>query len=100
MEEIWTELRNKDRAVHIDCEGYESVIYKGIKAVKDEDGVLLLSTETDYYPRLSDYIVGVFLERGIEAGISEYRKDKINNMIKQFGPRSTAVKGMAKRYGN
>lgn len=76
MEEIWNDLISRDKAVRLDTSGYEAVMYQGVKAVKDENGIILLSTENDYYPRVSEEILGIFLEKGVDAGLKAFKKDR------------------------
>ncbi|MGA1740389.1 MAG: hypothetical protein ACO393_05985 [Methylophilaceae bacterium] len=55
---MWIQARSKPNAVHLDTKDYESVIYKGIKMVKDERGINVYSTGSDFYTNITSSFVG------------------------------------------
>lgn len=85
MEEIWNELTSMEMAVRLDTKSYEAVIYQGLKVIKEGDQYVFLSTESDYYPLVSNKIINVFLSDGLEAGMKAFKKDKYERLIKSFG---------------
>lgn len=82
---FWNEIKKRSGAAWINGEGYESVIYQGIKIVKDEDGFHFLSTESDMYPRVDPQIVELFWNEGLDVGLRAYRKDKYERQLRDFG---------------
>lgn len=94
---FWNEVKERSGAAWINGEGYESVIYQGIKIVKDEDGFHFLSTESDMYPRVQDYIVEVFYEHGLDEGLSVYKMDKYKRQLKHFGASSRIASGLIRK---
>ena len=91
MKEVWDELNSREMAVRLDTKDYEAVIYKGVKMIKEGEKYVMLSTESDYYPRLSLDIQAIFLTCGVDAGIRAYKEDKYMRQIKSF-PTSTVTK--------
>lgn len=65
LEELWTQARNNPNAVPIDTEKEDSVVYRGVKVIKNEEGIRIYSTETEFYIDITDdfntdsFIVGV-----------------------------------------
>lgn len=85
LQEIWDQARSKHFAVDIDTDKHESVIYKGIKLVKDESGIKIFSTETDFYKDITDE----FVKDSFMIGVNQYLKkkylrklDEIEKMVK------------------
>lgn len=94
---FWDEIKERDGAAWLSGDGYEAVIYQGIKIVKDEDGFHFLSTESDMYPRVQDYIVEVFYEHGLDEGLSVYKMDKYKRQLKEYGASSKIASGLIKK---
>jgi len=76
LEDIWLEFINDPKSVELHGMDYESYVSRGVKIVKDERGIKLLSTQHDYYPVLRYNLVDVFLEHGYMAGIEAVKKSR------------------------
>jgi hypothetical protein len=100
MEEIWNDLISREKAVRLDTSGYEAVMYQGVKAVKDENGIILLSTENDYYPRVSEQILGVFLEKGVDAGIKAFKKDRYLRHLEEPSLNNNTIRVLNEKIKN
>jgi hypothetical protein len=83
MKEIFYHLRNKYRAVTIDEDDSQSVIYKGLKFVLEDGRVFVLSTETDIYQEVSPDVYRA-LERDIEYGVDYFRVGRYERALKNF----------------
>lgn len=94
---FWDDLKERCGAAWLSGDGYEAVIYQGIKIVKDEDGFHFLSTESDMYPRVQDYIVEVFYEHGLDEGLSVYKMDKYKRQLRDYGASSRIASGLIKK---
>ena len=97
MEEIWEELRNMKDSAILDTDDYEAVIYQGLKVVREGDEYLFLSTENDFYPKVADWIVDVFFEHGVEAGIKAYKMDKYKRQLAEFGSSTKIALGLTRK---
>lgn len=68
MYEIWEQANSIFNAVKLD----NSIIYKGVKIVKDDQGIRIYSTETDFYTDMTySFVVGTF-----EESLENYLKNK------------------------
>lgn len=68
MQEIWEQVNNTFKAVRIG----NSVIYKGVKIVKEDDGIRIYSTDTDFYTDMTySFVIGSF-----EESLNAYLKRK------------------------
>ena len=76
LEDIWIEFINDPKSVELHGKDYESYVSRGVKIIKDDKGIKLLSTQQDYYPALRYNLVDVFLEKGYEAGIDAVKKSR------------------------
>ena len=83
VKEIFYHLRNKYKAVTIDEEDSQSVIYKGLKFVLEDDRVFVLSTETDIYQEVDSDVYHA-LEYDIEYGVNYFRVGRYERAIKGF----------------
>ena len=81
LEQLWREIRNKNLAAKIDIGDSLSVIYKGVKIVREGDEIRLLSTQYDLYRELPQEVYKAFLTQGIEAGIEKKRSYENKNRI-------------------
>jgi hypothetical protein len=73
MLEIWEQANNMFKSVKID----NAVIYKGVKVVKDDDGIRVYSTETDFYTDMTySFVIGTF-----EESLIAYLKRKYMNKL-------------------
>lgn len=72
LEQIWIQARSKHGSVSIDTDKCESVIYKGIKVVRDGSGIRIYSTETEFYKDITDE----FNMDSFTIGVKEYLKNK------------------------
>jgi hypothetical protein len=80
LEQIWIQARSKAGSVFIDTDKYESSIYRGIKVVKDESGVRIYSTETEFYKDITDE----FVMDSFVIGVNEYLKKKYLRTLDQI----------------
>lgn len=92
MEEVWNELNSREMSARLDTKDYEAVVYQGVKMIKEGDRYVMLSTESDYYPRLSLDVQSIFLTCGVDAGIKAYKKDKYMRQMKSFPVESVSKK--------
>lgn len=72
LEQIWIQARSKHGSVSIDTDKHESVIYKGIKVVRDDSGIKIYSTETEFYRDITKE----FVMDSFTIGVKEYLKRK------------------------
>ena len=86
LEHIWIQARSNPGSVFIDTDKYESAIYKGIKVVRDDSGIKIYSTETEFYKDITKE----FVMDSFTIGVKEYLKkkylrtlDKIERAIKK-----------------
>ena len=80
LQELWNQARNKALGVHIDTDKHESVVYKGIKMIKDENGIKIYSTETEFYKDITE----VFVKDSFDIGTKIYLKDKYLRKLDQI----------------
>lgn len=76
LEDIWIEFINDPKSVELHGKDYESYVSRGVKIIKDDKGIKLLSTQQDYYPVLRYNLVNVFLEYGYLAGIDAVKQSR------------------------
>lgn len=69
---LWNQARSNRFGVKLDDENSESVIYKGIKVVKDQNGIRIYSTGTDFYKDITK----TFYKYDYYRGVNEFLKDK------------------------
>ena len=81
VKEIFYHLRNKNRAVTIDEDDSQSVIYKGLKFVLEDGRVFVLSTETDIYQEVDSDVYHA-LEYDIEYGVNYFRVGRYERALK------------------
>ncbi len=83
VKEIFYHLRNKYKAVTIDEEDSQSVIYKGLKFVLEDGRVFVLSTETDIYQEVDSDVYHA-LEYDIEYGVNYFRVGRYERALKRL----------------
>lgn len=83
LKEIFYHLRNKYRAVTIDEEDSQSVIYKGLKFVLEDGRVFVLSTETDIYKEVDSDVYHA-LDYDIEYGVNYFKVGRYERALKNF----------------
>lgn len=83
MNEIWNELRSRHSAVKMDTEDYQALIYQGVKMVKEGERYVMLSTESNFYPRVRKEIVDIFLTEGVDEGMRAYKADKYKRQLEE-----------------
>jgi hypothetical protein len=72
INDLWNQARSNKFGVKLDDDSSESVIYKGIKFVKDENGIRIYSTETDFYKDITK----TFYKYDYYRGVNEFLKKK------------------------
>lgn len=98
MEHIWNEF--VERGVDLSTKDYEARLYQGVKMVKDEDGFHMLSTESDFYVKVGNDIITIFLEQGFDEGVKAYKRDKYIRQLKNFGTSKRLSSGITKKLEN
>ena len=83
LKQIFYHLRNKYRAVTIDEEDSQSVIYKGLKFVLEDGRVFVLSTETDIYKEVNSDVYHA-LEYDIDYGVNYFKVGRYERALKNF----------------
>jgi hypothetical protein len=84
MREVWDEINQREMSVRIDTKDYQAVIYQGLKMIKEGEKYAMLSTECDYYTRVSPDIQAIFLTCGLDAGMRAYKRDKYMRQMEDF----------------
>lgn len=74
MKELWKEARVFPNSVYLSYKDEEAVIYRGVKIVKNEDGIKLYDTDYEMYKRIYD--TRLFFEKGFEYGVLSFASDK------------------------
>jgi hypothetical protein len=98
MEHIWNEF--VERGVDLSTRDYEARLYQGVKMVKDEDGFHMLSTESDFYVKVGNDIITIFLEQGFDEGVRAYKRDKYLRQIRDFGGSKYVTSALTKKLEN
>jgi hypothetical protein len=81
LDKMFNEARRVPKSVHLEYKDEEAVIFKGIKIVRNEDGVQLYNTEHDMYKRIYD--IRLFLEYGFEYGVLSFCSEKYQRKLKK-----------------
>jgi hypothetical protein len=81
LETIWSEIRSKNLSAKIDIGESLSVIYKGLKIVKEGDEIRLLSTQCDLYREVPIEVYEAFLQEGIKEGLRKLKSHENENRI-------------------
>ena len=82
LDKMFNEARTIPRSVYLEYKDEEAVILKGIKVVRNEDGVQLYNTDHDMYKRIYD--IRLFLEYGFEYGVLSFCSDKYQKKLKRI----------------
>ena len=82
LDKMFNEARRVPKSVYLEYKDEEAVIFKGIKVVRNEDGVQLYNTDHDMYKRIYD--IRLFLEYGFEYGVLFFCSDKYQNKLKRI----------------
>lgn len=86
LENIWNEVRDRHIAVDMDTDYYKATIYKGIKFLKDDTGVYIYCTDTEFYKDITNDFVRDSLDIGVREHLNKkYLKklDLIGDAIKR-----------------
>jgi len=81
LDKMFNEARRVPKSVYLEYKDEEAVIFKGIKIVRNEDGVQLYNTEHDMYKRIYD--IRLFLEYGFEYGVLSFCSEKYQRKLKK-----------------
>jgi hypothetical protein len=81
LDKMFNDARRVPKSVHLEYKDEEAVIFKGIKIVRNEDGVQLYNTEHDMYKRIYD--IRLFLEYGFEYGVLSFCSEKYQRKLKK-----------------
>lgn len=84
MEHIYKQALITPNSVKIVLDDQESVIFKGIKIIKNEEGIKIYSTDTDFYTELNDTTLFENFELGVYNFLeSKYKRklDRVGEMI-------------------
>ena len=76
---LFLQARMLKRSVHIQLEDEESVIFKGIKIIKNEDGIKIYSTNSDFYREILK--TDDFFNGGFEYGAFRWLQSKYKNVL-------------------
>ena len=79
LESLFIQARMTKKSVHIELSDEESVIFKGIKIIKNEDGIKIYSTGSEFYNQIYD--ISNFLYGGFEYGVYMYLEYKYKNQL-------------------
>ena len=82
LDKMFNEAKRVPKSVYLEYKDEEAVIFKGIKVVRNEDGVQLYNTDHDMYKRIYD--IRLFLEYGFEYGVLFFCSDKYQNKLKRI----------------
>lgn len=82
LDKMFNEAREVPKSVCMEYKDEEAVIFKGIKVVRNEDGVQLYNTDHDMYKRIYD--IRLFLEYGFEYGVLSFCSDKYQKKLKMI----------------
>ena len=82
LDKMFNEARTIPRSVYLEYKDEEAVIFKGVKVVRNEDGVQLYNTDYDMYKRIYD--TRLFLEYGFEYGVLSFCSDKYQRKLKRI----------------
>ena len=82
LDKMFKNARRVPKSVYLEYKDEEAVIFKGIKIVRNEDGVQLYNTEHDMYKRIYD--IRLFLEYGFEYGVLSFCSDKYQRKLKKI----------------
>jgi len=82
LDKMFNEARRVPKSVYLEYNDEEAVIFKGIKVVRNEDGVQLYNTDHDMYKRIYD--IRLFLEYGFEYGVLSFCSDKYQRKLKRI----------------
>lgn len=77
---LWNQARANRFGVKLDDEKSESVIYKGIKVVKDQEGIRIYSTGSEFYEDITDK----FYKYDYYRGVNEFLKNKYVSMLNKI----------------
>lgn len=72
LEETWRQAREGINGVHLDDEISESVIFKGIKIMKENEDIRIYCTSSDFYTEITD----IFGSYGFRDGVYNYLAKK------------------------
>ena len=82
LDKMFNEAKTIPRSVYFEYKDEEAVILKGIKVVRNEDGVQLYNTDHDMYTRIYD--IRLFLEYGFEYGVLSFCSEKYQKKLKKI----------------
>ena len=82
LDKMFNEARRVPKSVYLEYKDEEAVIFKGIKVVRNEDGVQLYNTDHDMYTRIYD--IRLFLEYGFEYGVLSFCSEKYQKKLKKI----------------
>ncbi len=82
LDKMFKNARRVPKSVYLEYKDEEAVIFKGIKIVRNEDGVQLYNTDHDMYKRIYD--IRLFLEYGFEYGVLSFCSDKYQRKLKKI----------------
>lgn len=74
LESIFIQARMTKNSVHIELTDEQSVIFKGIKIINNEDGIKIYSTGSEFYNQIYD--ISNFFLGGFEYGVYMFLETK------------------------
>ena len=95
LDKMFNESRRVPKSVYLEYKDEEAVIFKGIKVVRNEDGVQIYNTDHDMYKRVYD--IRLFLEYGFEYGVLSFCSEKYQRKLKKI---EDAVQGEISKRKN
>ena len=73
LENIWDIACRDESSVKILGNGYESILFHGVKITRDNETkyveILKVMTGSEYYPKLSEHDIEIFLNNGWRYGV-------------------------------
>ena len=79
---LFVQARMLKHSVYIELEDEESVIFKGIKIIKNEDGIKIYSTDSEFYREIK--YTKDFHEMGFEYGAFKFLEQKYKKKLDQI----------------
>lgn len=74
MNDLFKQARLTPKSVFLETPDEESVFFRGVKIMKTEEGISLLSLDTEFYSEIRDN--EVFLTQGFQKGVYDYLRKK------------------------
>lgn len=78
LEEVWSQARSKHLSANLDTDDHDAVVYRGVKVVRDVDGIRLYCTDKDFYEEITDKFVGKTFDEGLENHLKFKYINKLN----------------------